>query len=109
MRRIIQCLVLSGFAFFAASALAQSPMFPTVQPVKPYGSGPYVNFYNAGGANVFLPPGVGLQFKPLPPQYRQPLPTPNRSYYNGPYNYPATAGYGSSPYIRPYGGAGTGY
>src|SRR4051812_48460109 len=84
------------------SALAQSPMFSHVQPAVPYGAGPYANFYNAGGASVFLPPGVGLQLKPLPPQYRQPLPAPNRTYFNGPYNYPATNGYGSSPYIRPY-------
>src|SRR5437762_3227624 len=89
------------FMFCAAdSALAQSPMFSHVKPAVPYNAGPYANFYNQSGSSVFLPLGVGLQLKPLPPQYRQPLPAPNRSYYNGPYNYPATAGYGSSPYIR---------
>src|SRR5437868_5922798 len=87
----------------SASASAQSPMFPTVQPIRP--QDPYVS---AVGPSVFMPPGGGVNLKPLAPLYRQPFPEPNRSDWIGPSNYPATYGYGSSPYIRFYGGAGTG-
>jgi hypothetical protein len=117
MKRVIQGpLVLSVLAIatlliLAASASAQNPLFPNVQPVRPNGgAGPYGNFYSGGRPVLFLPPGTALQLTPgQPPQFRQLLLPPNGNYSNRPYAYPATNGYGSSPYIRTYGGAGAGY
>jgi len=117
MRRVIQrplilsLLAISILLMLAASASAQNPLFPNVQPVRPNGgAGPYGNFYSGGRPVLFLPPGTALQLTPgQPPQFRQLLLPPNGTYSHGPYNYPATNGYGNSSYIRPYGGAGTGY
>ena len=105
MRRDIQStFVLSLLAtlilmMLPESGSAQSPLFPTVQPVKPNGgAGPYANFYSGGRPVLFLPPGTALQLTPgQPPQLLQLMLPPNGTYSRGPYNYPATSGYGSSP------------
>ena len=111
-RSLTMLIAATGLLLGATNtASAQNPLFPNVQPVRPNGgAGPYGNFYSGGRPVLFLPPGTALQLTPgQPPQFRQLLLPPNGTYSHGPYNYPATNGYGSSSYIRPYGGAGTGY
>jgi hypothetical protein len=90
---------------------AQSPLFPNTQPIyyNPYGQGPYGKF-GQGNGQPFAP-GVGFPFKPLPSVLSRPFPGPSPSVYSGfgstPYGYGSNYGYGSSPYVRVYGGAGS--
>jgi hypothetical protein len=79
----------------ASGAAAQSPMFPTVQPLP-----------NRAGFNEPWPSAARLELRPLPPQYAQPLP-PRRVFGVGRYGAWNTYGFGSSPYTRVYGGAGS--
>jgi hypothetical protein len=88
--RVVAAAILVGLALAAATAHAQSPLFPTTNPV-------YNNPYGAPSSN---PNGVfyrGVQFplKPLPAVYSQPLPSPSPSVMaqvgSKPYNYGANS------------------
>jgi hypothetical protein len=96
---LVVATMLALFAPTPASRLyAQSPLFPNNQPViyNPYGDGPYGKYGQGYG---------GMTFKPLPAAYSQPLPSPNVGYWTGPYSAGNIYGFGSSPYVRNYGGA----
>ncbi len=84
----LACLMVS-------TAAAQSPYFRQVQPLPP-----------RLRLNEPFPAPAALRLQPLPPQYAQPLP-PVRVSGVRPYGAWNTYGYGSSRYVRVYGGAGS--
>jgi hypothetical protein len=90
-------LVMSGALALglAPEAPAQSPYFPSVHPLPP-----------SGPVSQPAPTAPPLRFEYLTPQYVQPLP-PVRVFGVRPYGAWSTYGYGSSQYVRVYGGAGS--
>src|SRR5215211_6461739 len=78
-------------AILAMPVFAQSPAFPNTQPIgqEVFRDFPFHRF-DGPGAPAF-PPEVIIYFVPR----------------TMPGDYPQTRGYGSSPYVRVYGGAGS--
>jgi len=88
--RLLGGAILMCLTYTAATAEAQSPLFPNTTPVynNPYGvlsTNPNGTFYR----------GVQFPLRPLPPAYSQPLPAPPPSvmaqFGSAPYNYGANS------------------
>ena len=91
---IVSCLtVWVVLATNAATVFAQSPAFPNVQPVSPspFRDFPYHKYRVDERWGPVFPPDV-IIMRTAPPR---------------PNDYPYSLGYGSSPYFRVYGGAGS--
>ena len=110
-RTTVSALVLMGtiaviMVAAAGSAFGQSPMFPSVRPVQRNPT----RFFLASPDGSFQPiaPVFETQVYAQPVPYFRPRRLPNREIY-GPGPYPHIGGYGSSPYVRNYGGAGSSF
>jgi hypothetical protein len=91
----IALLVGGMLAVVSDAVLAQSPYFTHVQPVPPR--------FEVNEPFPWLTP---FEYQPLPPEFTRPMP-PMRVFGVRPYGAWNTYGYGSSRYIRRYGGAGS--